>query len=193
MNTHSTLRSAWESNKSCVFCGRATRYIKRNAPGFACDDRACGLKIVSKRVVNNDDWSRDVVLVSHVRVQCRKCSFERGWSLSRRRASGSQRYANNVALRHGLAVLNVKGGMPVTPKEHAVRLIDALDSARRSGRVVHEHELTELAIEDAIEAEREACAIEVETQSQEARDTEFDLGFETARKCFAATIRAREG
>jgi hypothetical protein len=37
-------------------------------------------------------------------------------------------------------------------------LIDALDAARRSGRVVHEHELTEAAFQEAIAAEREACS-----------------------------------
>lgn len=45
----------------------------------------------------------------------------------------------------------------MTPKDWALKLIDALDAARRSGRVVHEHELTEIALEDAIAAEREAC------------------------------------
>lgn len=39
--------------------------------------------------------------------------------------------------------------------------------------------------------EREACAKIVDSKWQEARDTEFDLGFETARKCFAAAIRSR--
>ncbi|MEQ1670124.1 MAG: hypothetical protein ABL893_04620, partial [Hyphomicrobium sp.] len=34
----------------------------------------------------------------------------------------------------------------------------ALDAARRSGEVVHEHEMTEVAIEEAIAAERESCA-----------------------------------
>jgi len=40
----------------------------------------------------------------------------------------------------------------------AERLITAMDKARRSGRVVHEHELTEAAFDEAIAAEREACA-----------------------------------
>ncbi len=40
--------------------------------------------------------------------------------------------------------------------------------------------------------EREACASLVSPQFQEARDTEFDLGFETARKVFAASIRSRQ-
>ena len=47
------------------------------------------------------------------------------------------------------------------------------------------------AIDDAIAAEREACASVVEKKWQEARDTDFDLGFETARKCFAAAIPSR--
>tara|TARA_R110000868_G_scaffold290385_3_gene550593 strand:+ start:672 stop:911 length:240 start_codon:yes stop_codon:yes gene_type:complete len=47
----------------------------------------------------------------------------------------------------------------VTPKEWAFKLIDALDAARRSGEVVHEHELTEAAFDDAIIAEREMCAM----------------------------------
>ena len=76
-------------------------------------------------------------------------------------------------------------------KAFAVRLVEALDAARRSGRVVHEHELTAAAFDDAVDAEREACAKVIESKFQEARDTEFDLGFETARKVFAAAIRAR--
>lgn len=48
------------------------------------------------------------------------------------------------------------------------------------------------AVKLAIKLEREECASIVETIWQEARDTEFDLGFETARKCFAAALR-RQG
>lgn len=47
------------------------------------------------------------------------------------------------------------------------------------------------AIAKAIAAERSECAKMIEAKWQEARDTEFDLGFETARQCFAAAIRAR--
>ena len=46
----------------------------------------------------------------------------------------------------------------MTPKEWAFKLIAALDEARRSGEVVHEHELTEAAFDEAISAERVACA-----------------------------------
>jgi hypothetical protein len=45
----------------------------------------------------------------------------------------------------------------MTPKEWAEKLISALDEARRTG-YVHEHELTEVAFDEAIAAEREACA-----------------------------------
>lgn len=40
----------------------------------------------------------------------------------------------------------------------------------------------------AIANERQRCAYIVATKFEEARDTEFDLGFETARKVFAAAI-----
>ena len=46
-------------------------------------------------------------------------------------------------------------------------------------------------VREAIAAERSECAKMIEAKWQEARDTEFDLGFETARQCFAAAIRAR--
>lgn len=46
-------------------------------------------------------------------------------------------------------------------------------------------------VKRAVAAERSECAKIIEAKWQEARDTEFDLGFETARKCFAAAIRAR--
>lgn len=48
------------------------------------------------------------------------------------------------------------------------------------------------AVRIAAEVEREACAQTVESKWHEARDTEFDLGFETARKCFAAALRSRK-
>lgn len=40
----------------------------------------------------------------------------------------------------------------------------------------------------ATKAEQMRCAYVVATTFTEARDTEFDLGFETARKVFAAAI-----
>lgn len=40
----------------------------------------------------------------------------------------------------------------------------------------------------AVKAERMRCAYIVATKFEEARDTEFDLGFETARKVFVAAI-----
>lgn len=69
-----------------------------------------------------------------------------------------------------------------------------VDELRRCG-----HDVSEFArhIEATIDdvamsergAEREACAYAIERKFQEARDTEFDLGFETARKVFAAMVR----
>lgn len=44
------------------------------------------------------------------------------------------------------------------------------------------------AVEEAVKEERMRCAHIVATKFEEARDTEFDLGFETARRVFAAAI-----
>lgn len=44
------------------------------------------------------------------------------------------------------------------------------------------------AIDAAVKEERMRCAYVIATEFQEAGDTEFDLGFETARKVFAAAI-----
>lgn len=45
-----------------------------------------------------------------------------------------------------------------------------------------------IEVEIAVKNERMRCAHIVATKFEEARDTEFDLGFETARKVFAAAI-----
>lgn len=58
----------------------------------------------------------------------------------------------------------------MTPKEHAFRLIEALDKARRSGKIVHEHELTEAAFEEAMAA----CVKIAEPQVQCGREIALD-------------------
>jgi hypothetical protein len=43
-------------------------------------------------------------------------------------------------------------------------------------------------IRETVETERRRCLTIVATKFQECRDTEFDMGFETARKVFAVAI-----
>jgi hypothetical protein len=52
----------------------------------------------------------------------------------------------------------------------------------------HGNEAAAEAIRDLVREERLRCVKIVATKFEEARDTEFDLGFETARKVFAAAI-----
>lgn len=77
----------------------------------------------------------------------------------------------------------------MTAKEWAKKLIDALDIARRSGQVVHEHELTEAAFDEVISAEREACAYIAEAHQEKSFFAENE-GPPMARS-IAQAIRAR--
>lgn len=53
------------------------------------------------------------------------------------------------------------------------------------------HAMLATHIDNLVRAERERCVRIITTQFVEARDTDFDLGFETARKVFSAAIRNR--
>ena len=78
----------------------------------------------------------------------------------------------------------------MTPREMTTRLVAALDAARGSGVVVHEHELIEVVIEDAVGAEREACASIAEFVTPEDEHHPNSM-IGAAGKTIAALIRAR--
>jgi hypothetical protein len=75
----------------------------------------------------------------------------------------------------------------MTTEEWAGKLIDALDAARRSGEVVHEHELTEAAFDEAVTAENAACFAIADEASTWCRS----FGAEETAERIAAGIKAR--